>query len=107
MSWTPATSFGPLAANPSRMRILSKHRESTGLSRSHLEVSDPEIGTGRSTRDACSGCASLMDARLAARLMWLASSSYKSVARPALTVNNYYYIDIIRMGREGVEKARG
>ena len=56
-----------------------------------------EIGTGRSTRDACSGCASLMDARLGGRLMWLASSSYKSVAQPALTVNNYYCIDIIRM----------
>ncbi len=38
-----------------------------------------------------------MDTRLAGRLMWLASSSYKSVARPALTVNNYYCIDIIRM----------
>ena len=37
--------------------------------------------------------------------MWLASSSYKSVARPALTVNNYDDLDIIRMKREGVEKA--
>src|SRR6266849_210123 len=107
MSWTPATSIGPRAAHPSRMRILSKHRESTGLSRSQGRKLPDEIGTGRLTRDACSGCASLMDSRQAGRMMWLASSSYKSVARPALTVNNYYYIDIIRMGREGVEKARG
>ena len=41
MSWTPATSIGPRAAHPARMRILSKHRESTGLSRSHREGSDP------------------------------------------------------------------
>src|SRR6266481_3226201 len=41
MSWTPATSIEPRAAHLSRMRILSKHRESTGLSRSHLEGSDP------------------------------------------------------------------
>src|SRR5713101_1616515 len=41
MSWTPATSIGPRAAHPSRIRVLSKHRESTGLSRSHLEGSDP------------------------------------------------------------------
>ncbi len=41
MSWTPATSIEPRAAHPSRMRILSKHRESTDLSRSHLEGSDP------------------------------------------------------------------
>jgi len=33
------------------------------------------------------------------------SSSYKSVAQPALTVNKYYYLYIIRMEREGVEKA--
>src|SRR5260370_19694153 len=63
------------------------------------------MGTGWSTRDACSGWASLTDARLGGGLMWLASSSYKSVARPALTVNNYDDLDIIRMKREGVEKA--
>jgi hypothetical protein len=62
-----------------------------------------EIGTGRSTRDARSGHGFLKDARLGGRLTWLASSSYKSVARPALTVNKYYDIDIIRMEREGVE----
>ena len=31
------------------------------------------------------------------RSEWLASSSCGSVARPALTVNNYYVLDIIRM----------
>ncbi len=41
MSWTPATSIDPRAAYPSTMRILSVHRESTGLCRSHPEASDP------------------------------------------------------------------
>ncbi len=41
MSWTPANSIGPRAAHPSRLRILSKHRESTDVSRSHLQASDP------------------------------------------------------------------
>src|SRR5260370_38104918 len=40
MSWTPATSVGPCAAHPSRIRVLSEHRESTDLCRSHLEGSD-------------------------------------------------------------------
>jgi hypothetical protein len=35
MSWTPATSIGPRPAHPSRMRILSGHRESTETSQSH------------------------------------------------------------------------
>ncbi len=29
MSWTPANSFGTRAAHPSRIRVLSEHREST------------------------------------------------------------------------------
>src|SRR5260370_18576671 len=41
MSWTPPDASGPRGAYPARMRILSTHRESTGLSRSHLEGSDP------------------------------------------------------------------
>src|SRR5216683_632445 len=40
MSWTPATSIGPRAAYPSRMRILSAHRESTDLFRSYREGFD-------------------------------------------------------------------
>src|SRR5260370_17330173 len=40
MSWTPATSIGPRAAHPSAMRILSEHRESTGLCRSYQEGFD-------------------------------------------------------------------
>src|SRR5712692_3941152 len=39
MSWTPATSISPRAAHPSRMRILSEHRESTDPFRSHREGS--------------------------------------------------------------------
>ncbi len=31
MSWTPANSIGTRAAHPSRMRVLSVHRESTDL----------------------------------------------------------------------------
>lgn len=62
-----------------------------------------KIGTGRSTRDARSGRASLTDARRDCRSRWLVSSSYKSVAWPALTVNKYYDIDIIRTEREGAE----
>src|SRR5712664_3583141 len=53
------------------------------------------IGTDQSTRDARSGRASLAYARRGSRR--LASSSYKSVAWPALTVNKYYDVDIIRM----------
>ncbi len=41
MSWTSATSIRPRAAHPSRMPILSKHRESTDLFRSYPEASDP------------------------------------------------------------------
>src|SRR5260370_29784125 len=41
MSWTPATSIGMRAAHPSRIRVLSEHREWTGLCRSHPEASDP------------------------------------------------------------------
>src|SRR5216684_126374 len=63
------------------------------------------IGTDQSTRAARSGRASLTYARRGCGSRRLASSSYKSVARPALTVNKYYDIDIIRMGREGVERA--
>ncbi len=33
------------------------------------------------------------------------ASSYKSVARPKVTVNGYYYLYIIRMEREGAENA--
>ncbi len=33
------------------------------------------------------------------------ASSYKSVARPKVTVNGYYYLYIIRMEWEGAEKA--
>src|SRR5260370_7228317 len=40
MNWTSATSIGPRPAHPSRMRVLSEHREPTDLSRSPLEVSD-------------------------------------------------------------------
>src|SRR5260370_37244903 len=40
MNWTSATSIGPRPAHPSRMRVLSGHRESTDLSRSPLEGSD-------------------------------------------------------------------
>ncbi len=40
MSCTPATSIGPRAAHPSRMRILSEHRESTDLFRSYREGFD-------------------------------------------------------------------
>jgi len=40
MNWTSATSIGPRPAHPSRMRVLSKHCESTDLSRSPLEGSD-------------------------------------------------------------------
>src|SRR5882762_732150 len=54
-------------------------------------------GTGRSTRGARPGRASLRYARRGGRTRSLASSSYRSVARPALTVNKYYDIDIIRM----------
>jgi hypothetical protein len=57
------------------------------------------IGIDQSTRGARSGRGPLKDARRACRLMWLASSSYKSVAQPALTVNKYYDVDIIRMKR--------
>src|SRR5258708_4404771 len=40
MSWTPATSIGLRAALPSRMRILSGHRESTDLFRPYREGFD-------------------------------------------------------------------
>src|ERR1700687_779621 len=55
------------------------------------------IGTGQSTRDARSGRTSLTYERRGCRSKWLASSSYRSVARPVLTVNEYYDVDIIRM----------
>src|SRR5713101_3735078 len=35
MSWTPANSTGTRAAHPSRICVLSEHRESTVLSRSY------------------------------------------------------------------------
>src|SRR5467141_3533934 len=41
MSWTPATSNGNRALHPSGIGVLSEHRESTGLCRSHPEASDP------------------------------------------------------------------
>jgi hypothetical protein len=41
MSWTPATSTGPRAAHPSRIRVLSEHRESTDPSQSHRKDTDP------------------------------------------------------------------
>jgi hypothetical protein len=67
-----------------------------------------EIATSWSARDAPDriqtrkhrsslGLGSLKDARHVCRSNWLASSSYDILAPPALTVNNYYYIDIIRM----------
>ena len=79
-------------------------REKTPLRQSR-NVPD-RIGTDQSTRDARSGRASLAYARRGCGSRRLASSSYKSVARPALTVNNYYYIDIIRMEREGAENTK-
>jgi hypothetical protein len=41
MSWTPATSNGNRALHPSGIGVLSEHRESTGLCRSHPGASDP------------------------------------------------------------------
>src|SRR5260370_40815647 len=41
MSWTPATSNGNRGLHPSGIGVLSEHRESTGLCRSHPEASDP------------------------------------------------------------------
>jgi hypothetical protein len=35
VSWTPANSIGARAAHPSRIRVLSEHRESTDPSQSH------------------------------------------------------------------------
>jgi hypothetical protein len=75
-----------------------------------------EIGKGRPTHNARDrvgtrkqssslGCGSLKDAARGCRLRWLMSSSCKSVARPALTVNKYYYLYIIRMEWEGAENA--
>ena len=61
------------------------------------------IGTGQSTRDARSGCTSLTHARRGCGSKWLASISYRSVARPSLTVNKYYDVDIIRMKLQDVE----
>src|SRR5712664_4045510 len=55
------------------------------------------IGTDQPTRNARSGRASLTYARRGCGSRRLASSSYKSLARPALTVNKYYDVDIIRM----------
>jgi hypothetical protein len=75
--------------------------------RGRRNLSD-EIGKGRPTHDARDrvgtrkhglslGRESLMDARRGSLSRSLVSGSYKTVARPALTVNNYNYIDIIRM----------
>jgi len=41
MSWTPAASNGNRALHPSGIGVLSEHRESTGLCRSHPVASDP------------------------------------------------------------------
>ena len=49
MSWTPATSMGTRAAYPSRMRILSEHRESTDLCRSY------RVGSGLVGEDSSPG----------------------------------------------------
>ncbi len=49
MSWTPATSIGTRAAHPSRMRILSEHRESTDLCRSY------RVGSGLVGEDSSPG----------------------------------------------------
>ena len=40
MSWTPANSIGTRAAHPSRIRVLSVHRESTDLPLFYREGSD-------------------------------------------------------------------
>src|SRR5260370_1912877 len=67
------------------------------------------IGIDQSTRDARSWRASSTYARRGCGSRRLASSSYKSIARPSLTVNKYYDVDIIRMKREDAEntKVRG
>jgi hypothetical protein len=40
MSWTPANSIGTRAAHPSTIRVLTEHRESTGLFRFYREGFD-------------------------------------------------------------------
>ena len=40
MNWTPATSIGSHAAHPSKMRVLTEHRDSTDPSQFHEEGSD-------------------------------------------------------------------
>jgi len=59
---------------------------------------------GRQRKDLEESCERKW-ARSGNRPGWLASSSCKSLARSWLTVNKYYKLDIIRMEREGVEKA--
>jgi hypothetical protein len=86
------------------LKESSDEKKGGRISKKSQDLSQ-EIGTGRSTRDADSGRGSLRDARRASRLMWLASSSYESVAWPQIIVNKYYNIGIIRIRRKRVEKA--
>jgi hypothetical protein len=86
------------------LKESSDEKKGGRISKKSKDLSE-EIETGRSTHDADSGRGSLKDARRACRSNWLASSSYKSIAWPELTVNKYYNIGIIRIRRKRVEKA--
>jgi len=80
--------------------ILRREKRRTDPEKSPLRQGrnlPDRIEAGQSTRDVRSGRASLTYARRGCGSKWLASSSYRSVARPALTVNKYYDVDIIRM----------